>query len=610
MRPHPQADRRGTELAERPSVGARALGSRLGRVRPESGALADGFRARARLFADSVPVELREAAARELCTELIASYWQALGLTGKPPRRPAPPPMGESVPKSSQLAREGGAFAASLPADEAAYFVGRMYMATLPAEYRSRLGVYYTPPAVAERLLDLLEDAGVDWKTARVLDPACGGGAFLSPVARRMLRSSKSCDAKSAARSVTERLRGYEVDPFAAWLSSVFLDVTFHEELALIPESSAIVEVRDSLGGSPSAAFDLVVGNPPYGRVTLSAERRRPFARSLYGHANLYGIFLDVALRLVRQGGRVGFVTPTGFLSGEYFKKLRALLASEAPPRAIEFVAERAGVFDDVLQETLLAVFGGSQPASTVQVSFAEFGPGAVSVTPAGDAALPKAADQPWIVARAASEARLAQRLRTLSWRLADWGYGVSTGPLVWNRHKDQLRGSKTKAALPIIWAESVCADGRFQFRSSRRNHSPYFVPRPDDEWLVVQRPCVLVQRTTAKEQQRRLIAAALPQTFLDEHGGSVTVENHLNMVIARDGAPSVPPMTLAAFLNSSAADRAFRCISGTVAVSAYELESLPLPPPWALEEVTTLLRRARPRSEIESVCARLFGDP
>jgi hypothetical protein len=27
----------------------------------------------------------------------------------------------------------------------------------------------------------------------------------------------------------------------------------------------------------------------------------------------------------------------------------------------------------------------------------------------------------------------------SLPWRLADYGYAVSTGPLVWNRHKDQL---------------------------------------------------------------------------------------------------------------------------------------------------------------------------
>ena len=45
------------------------------------------------------------------------------------------------------------------------------------------------PPALCERLLELATEAGADWSTARVLDPACGGGAFLSPVARRMVAS-------------------------------------------------------------------------------------------------------------------------------------------------------------------------------------------------------------------------------------------------------------------------------------------------------------------------------------------------------------------------------------------------------------------------------------
>jgi adenine-specific DNA-methyltransferase len=87
----------------------------------------------------------------------------------------------------------------------------------------------------------------------------------------------------------------------------------------------------------------------------------------------------------------------------------------------------------------------------------------------------------------------------------------------------------------------------------------------------------VLLQRTTAKEQARRLIAAEMSSAFLAKHG-AVTVENHLNMLVPTTSKPLVSPNLLSLFLNSVAADRAFRCISGSVAVSAYELESLPLP--------------------------------
>ena len=79
---------------------------------------------------------------------------------------------------------------------------------------------------MCERLLDLATDAGVDWRTAKVLDPACGGGAFLAPVARRMAASMDNCGAVAALKQIQQRLRGFEVDAFAGWMSQVFLDAT------------------------------------------------------------------------------------------------------------------------------------------------------------------------------------------------------------------------------------------------------------------------------------------------------------------------------------------------------------------------------------------------
>ncbi len=188
--------------------------------------------------------------------------------------------------------------------------------------------------------------------------------------------------------------------------------------------------------------------------------------------------------------------------------------------------------------------------------------------------------------------------------RLKDWGYKVCTGPLVWNRHKSQLRAAAGKGQIPLVWAECITSDGRFIFRSERRNHQPFFELGPEDDWLVVQSSCVLLQRTTAKEQARRLIAAEMPASFVAAHGG-VTVENHLNMMVPTVMKPPVSPALLAAFLNSVAADRAFRCLSGSVAVSAYELENLSLP---SASDLNRLAGRQPDRRTTESAAARLYG--
>ncbi|NBC23174.1 MAG: N-6 DNA methylase [Gammaproteobacteria bacterium] len=553
--------------------------------------------------------------ARGCTAAVLRAYWRAVqpGPLAEPPITvdPAalPPAMSALVPElSAALARVGP--------DRAFYELGRLYTALLPATYRARYGVYYTPPELAERLLDQATAAGLDWATCRVLDPACGGGAFLAPVARRMLkavrRQQPGVSPAAARRAVCGRLHGYEIDSFAAWISRVAVDAVLWVPDALVASTGVETRVGDATAtADPRAdvAFDLVVGNPPYGRVGLPPPLRARYRRSLYGHANLYGVFTDLALRHARPGGIVAYVTPTSFLAGSYYQNLRRLLASEAPPVSLDFVEARRGVFDDVLQETLLAVYRkDATPRQVPTATLVGTGDGRLRAHAAGAFELPAAPDEPWLAPRTPAQAELLAAGRSQPARLADWGYRVSTGPLVWNRHKPQLTATQAADCLPLVWAESVSADGRFRFRAEKKNHLPYCRIRDRrDHWLVVRAPCVLVQRTTAKEQARRLIAAELPAAFLAAHGGAV-VENHLNMIRPLDACPRVPAAVLAALLNARVVDELFRCISGSVAVSAYELSALPLPAPDRLDELTALVAAGAGRAELDAACERLYG--
>jgi adenine-specific DNA-methyltransferase len=495
--------------------------------------------------------------------------------------------------RSSSLAETLGKGAAFLDPISASYWLSVTYTGLLPDAMRSRLGVYYTPPALSARLLDLATEAGTNWKTCRVLDPACGGGAFLGPAALRMAREMAGKPPAEILLSVEQRLRGFEIDPFAARLSQTFLEIALAEPIAASGRRlSSLVSVCDSLQQDLGAeSYDLVIGNPPYGRVGLPALLRKRYQRSLYGHANLYGIFTDLALRWTVPGGVIAYVTPTSFLAGEYFKALRSLLAREAPPVAVDFIETRKGVFEDVLQETMLATYRRNWPVRSATVHHVSVSSeGHAEVSRAGRFILPPdAPSAPWLIPRSAEQSALIESLTRMKSRLADWGYKVSTGPLVWNRHKDQLRNRPGKDTLPLVWAESIAAPGQFLFRAEKKNHAPYFKMRTGDDWLRIDRSCILLQRTTAKEQSRRLIAAALPQDLIAEYGG-VVVENHLNMIRSLNGTPSVSAAGVAAVLNSGIADLAFRCLSGSVAVSAYELESLPLPSVSEMKSIESLL--------------------
>ena len=569
----------------------------------------------ARKLASSCTTQDRLAFARAVVSRAVSSYWNEL--SARSGRHWAhlelPPGVGLApIPdEADRLARSIGTVVAELDVMDASYLIGVLYTGMMPDGVRSRLGAYYTPPALCERLLDMAEEAGVDWCSARVLDPACGGGAFLAPVALRMAASLAHLGADAALESIQRRLTGFERDPFAAWMSQVFLDAALGDLCCETGQRlQPVVRVCDSLEALPEdEGVDLVVGNPPYGRITLSPQLREKYRRSLFGHANLYGLFTDLALRFTRTGGAIAFVTPTSFLAGEYFKALRDLLSREAPPAAIDFIGKRKGVFADVLQEALLAVYRRGGKSRAGKIHFISTGPdGSLESSSAGAFTLPEDPHQPWLMPRTKVQSALVHRVGGLPYRLADYGYTVSTGPLVWNRHKPSLRDRSGKGCYPLIWAESVLPDGVFEFRARRRNHKPYFQPKPSERWVVTSFPCVLLQRTTAKEQHRRLIAAELPAAFIEEHG-SVVVENHLNMIKPLNGAPRVTPAALAALLNSGVVDQVFRCISGSVAVSAYELEALPMPPPEAMQDIERLVKARAGREILERAVEHSYAN-
>ncbi len=609
--------------------GAPAAGAGRGRARgrpppppqgapPEAPALERALGLLRGLRADALPAgdDARWLHACSVCALAVAAYWRAAcapdagpgGLVACPV--PAAPVGRTTAARAAEL----GAAAAGLPPTVAAYLLGTVYTALLPPGHRSRHGVFFTPPPLVDRLLDLVEEAGHDWAAGSVLDPACGGGAFLAPLAARMAAAleRRGASAGEIVRGVCGRLAGLEIDPFSAWMARVFLEAALwpHCVAAGLRVPPETVEVRDALGVPDGwrGGFALVVGNPPYGRLTLAPEVRERFRRSLFGHANLYGLFTDLAVRLLAPGGRVGYVTPTSFLGGLYFSNLRRLLAAEAPPAAVDFVADRSGVFDDVLQETLLVVFargesGGRAPVHAIRPTALDR---PCEVLPAGCFPAPDARGGPWILPRSAGQSALLAAVRGLGHELRDLGVRVSTGPLVWNRHKGQLRDRPGRGTYPLVWAESVAGPGVFAFSARRRNHQPFFAPEPGQGHLLTAEPCILVQRTTAKEQQRRLVAAELPASFLAEHGAAV-VENHLNVVRLAPDAP-VGLATLAALLNSRIVDDVFRCISGSVAVSAFELEALPVPPPDALREVDARVRAGCDAATAERLIAAAYG--
>jgi adenine-specific DNA-methyltransferase len=138
-----------------------------------------------------------------------------------------------------------------------------------PSDYEiAALGQFFTPPLIVDCMLTLVRNRG------RVLEPACGDGAFLRHFPGAM---------------------GIEVDPRCA---------------------APGAEVMNFVELPGDERFDTIIGNPPYVRYQDISPGTRRLARGsvLDGRANLYMFFIEKCLRHLEPGGELIFITPRDFL--------------------------------------------------------------------------------------------------------------------------------------------------------------------------------------------------------------------------------------------------------------------------------------------------------
>lgn len=190
------------------------------------------------------------------------------------------------------------------------WLLGQVREALHARDRRTALGAWFTPPAVARALVATVDHGG---PVGSVLDPACGGGAFL------LAAHEAYPDA---------RLAGRDVDPVAVEATQTAL------QLAGCGEIDAEVGDGLAVGGG---RYDLVVGNPPFlsqlRTATVRDEGRRQALRRRFGAAagryvDEVGLFvLASATDQLAEGGVAVLVVPESLLATVDAAGLRAVVA-------------------------------------------------------------------------------------------------------------------------------------------------------------------------------------------------------------------------------------------------------------------------------------------
>ncbi len=168
-------------------------------------------------------------------------------------------------------------------------------------------GQVFTPALIVERMLGLVRNRG------RVLEPACGDGAFSS------------------------RITGC---------------VAVENDARVCPPGALNL---DFFAYPESEKFDTIIGNPPYvkARDILPATRLRLASQLLDGHANLYLHFIEKCVRQLKPGGELIFITPRDFLKATGASRLNVWLHEQGTISHIEELGD-ARVFDGVVPNCVI----------------------------------------------------------------------------------------------------------------------------------------------------------------------------------------------------------------------------------------------------------------
>lgn len=478
-------------------------------------------------------------------------------------------------------------FFLGLPSDEKHYWVSSLYALLMPKKRRKRLATYFTPPYLAEYVIDRMVSAGLRPGKDRIHDPASGGAAFLVPLAARIAKAAKAkgATAKQTLAAIESTLSGVEIEPRLARLSQILMKDTLKAELgARVEPLSISIACGNSLKNpAPKELYDAVVANPPYGRVYRPSKAMLAEFSAVVsdGYINLYSLFTEHAIRNTRPGGLICLIIPISFVGGSYFAALRERILTTAHVLRLDLIDKRSDVFLDVLYDVgILLLRKKGAPCSvssprcsllTVDQKSIDLGVLDVPASPSG---------RIWALPDGDAKGEyFGDGFATLS----DYGYITKTGYFVWNREQDRYRVGKKprRNEVPLYWAHNVRAN-----KQCRPSHDQPadgrigFVRFPGEKTAVVTSDAIVLQRTTNRRQKRRLIGALVRKSRVPGGRGFVS-ENHTVLVLPDPNAKqTVPIATLCRLLNTGAVDSRFRRISGTVSVSTKALRDLPLPSP------------------------------
>jgi len=440
-------------------------------------------------------------------------------------------------------------------------------------------GQFFTPSAVA-KLMGTMVFAQAKGQV-KVLDPGSGEGVL-----------SKALVEELAGVGSVESIHidAFEIDGhFAAkteeTLSSLAKKFGKRPRITYLVRNTDFLKTMWHRGRNLENKYDFVIMNPPYYKLRKDSPEAKLAGRLVYGQPNIYGLFIALGAKLLKDGGRMVAITPRSWLSGSYFSQIRIDVLSMADLEKVHAFHARGDVFngDKVLQETVIfQISRNGEPKRpdvhiSVSTGISDLSEG-ISFSIPWKTLCPKGIGNGIRIPESIHQVGALREMELHRQLLGDFGLTVSTGPVVAFRAAKFLKNGRSGSGneAPLIRINHV-KPGMLDW-PGKKNGTPQFLECcPESRKLLLEGGnMLLVRRFSAKEDLHRVIACYVPKGSM---GRLVGVENHLNIIRGFRGENGQKlALAMANYLNSDMVDQYMRATSGTTQVNAAELRGLPFP--------------------------------
>lgn len=376
---------------------------------------------------------------------------------------------------------------------------------------------------------------------------------------------------------------------------------------------SQYLDFNRMIGGSAEPKkYDLVIGNPPYMKISKDAPEAIAMQEVCYGAPNLYFIFASMGLFNLCENGEMVYIIPRSWTSGAYFKRFREYFLKEGKLEHIHLFISRSKVFDkeSVLQETIIIKVRkkAEEPESITitssksNVDFDEM----TSLKVPYDLVVSGLNYYVYLVTDE-NEVEVLKRLHKFDKTLPEIGIKMKTGLTVDFRNREILRDEIEEGAIPLFYSQHI-KQGKVQFPIHKEHE---YLVTEQSGLIQDNKNYLFVKRFTAKEESRRLqcgvyLAREFPQYK------KISTQNKINFL---DGVLTEMSECLVyglyVLFNSTLYDKYYRILNGSTQVNSTEINAMPVPDLESIKEMGRKMLKSKDYSEancnfiLEGYCER-----